>query len=85
MEAIPCHGRRSIHSLHWTDGAFVVFNEVFPIWSNGESTTGVNNDVDEGFSQMTGDESGDDVRIEVGSQKVGIEGLRKMLITREES
>ena len=48
-EAVSCHGRGSVDSLHGTNGSFVIFDEILPIWSNGESAPGIENDVDEGI------------------------------------
>ena len=61
------HGSGTVDGLYLADGTLVIFNEVFPIWRDGESATCVKNDVDDIVVRAAREQCGNEVGIEVGA------------------
>ena len=74
-QPVSGHGSGPVHSLHRANGSFVIFNEVIAVWCDGEGASRVEDDVDEGnIGLLTGYESCHEVRIEIGTLEMGVEG-----------
>ncbi len=80
--SISGHWSGAINRLHFAEGAFVVFNEVFAIGSYRKGATRVKNDVDDVIFGTSREKRGHKVWVKVGALHVGVECKRQTTIIR---
>ena len=65
--SIAHHGSRAVHCLDTSQRPSGIFDEILSIWSDSECAASIEDDIDDVVARISGDESSNEVRIEVGT------------------